>query len=100
MRRVVLSKRSSNRLGKLLEYLENEWSLKDKNNFLKKLDKSLAQIQKYPEGCIETNSVKGLRMLIVTKQTSLFYKFNSKTIFVITIFDNRMNPTKLKKEIE
>ncbi len=100
MRKVVLSKRSSNRLGKLLEYLENEWSLKDKNNFLKKLDKSLAQIQKYPESCIETNYVKGLRMLVITKQTSLFYKFNSKTIFIVAIFDNRMNTTKLKKETE
>ncbi len=100
MRRVVLSKNASNRLGKFLEYLEKEWSLKDKNNFLKKLDKSLTKIQKYPESCIETNSVKGLRMLIVTKQTSLFYKFNSKTIFVITIFDNRMSPTKLEKETQ
>jgi len=65
---------------------------------LKKFDKSLAQIQKHSESCIETNSVKGLRMLIITKQTSLFYKFNSKTIFIVTIFDNRMNPIKLKKE--
>ena len=39
-------------------------------------------------------------MLVVTKQTSLFYRFDSKTIKVVTIFDNRMNPDKLKKELK
>jgi hypothetical protein len=37
MRRVVLSKRASIKLGKLLEYLENDWSLKEKKYFLKKV---------------------------------------------------------------
>ena len=71
MRRIVLSKRASNKLSKLLEYLENEWSLKVRNDFLKKLDKALSQIQKFPESCRETDYVKGLRMLVITKQTYL-----------------------------
>ena len=46
MRKVILSKRASHKLEKLLEYLESEWSLKVKNDFIVKLDKSLLQIQK------------------------------------------------------
>jgi len=98
MRTIKLSKRASKKLDKFLEYLETEWSLKVKSDFIKKLDKSLKQIQKYPDSCQQTDFVKGLHMHTVTKQTSIFYRFDSKTISVVTIFDNRMNPEKIKKE--
>lgn len=100
MRKVLLSKRASNRLDKLLEYLEQEWSLKVKENFIKKFDKSLNQVQNFPESCPNTDFVTGLHMLVVTKQTSIFYRFDSKTIKVVTIFDNRMNPNKLRKDFK
>ena len=100
MRKIVLSKRASNRLDKLLEYLEREWSLKVKDDFIKKLDKSLNQIQKFPDSCPKSDFVKGLHILVVTKQTSLYYRFDSKTIKVVTIFDNRMDPDKLKRELK
>ena len=98
MRKIILSQRASKRLEKLLEYLELEWSLNVKNDFIMKLDKSLKQIQKFPESCQETRFVNGLHMLVVTKQTSLFYRFDSHTITIVTLFDNRMNPDKLKRE--
>ncbi|HPS12345.1 MAG TPA: type II toxin-antitoxin system RelE/ParE family toxin [Prolixibacteraceae bacterium] len=100
MREIVLSKRASNRLDKLLEYLEQEWSLKVKDDFIKKLDRSLNQIQKFPESCPKTDFVKGLHMLVITKQTSLFYRFDSKTIKVVTFFDNRMDPDELKRKLK
>ena len=98
MRKIKLSKTASDRLEKLLEYLELEWSNKVKEDFIKKLDKSLAVIQRFPGSCPQTDFVNGLHMLVVTKQTSLFYRYDSELITVITIFDNRMNPSKLKKE--
>jgi len=98
MRKIKFSQRASNRLEKLLEYLELEWSLKVKKDFIKKLDKSLKRVQKFPESCQQTNFIKGLHMLVVTKQTSLFYRYDSKNITIVTLFDNRMNPEKLKKE--
>ena len=100
MRTVILSKRASKKLAKLLDYLEAEWSIKTRNDFLRKFQKSITQIQKHPKSCPETNSVKDLRMLVITKQTSLFYKFDTKSIKIITIFDNRMNPKNIKKEIK
>ena len=99
MRTIKLSKRASKKLNELLEYLELKWSLNVKLDFIKKLDKSLAQIQQYPDSCQQTEFVKGLYMLIVTKQTSIFYRFDSKKITIVMIFDNRMNPKKLKEKI-
>jgi len=98
MSKIKLSKRASNKLEKLLVYLELEWSLKVKNDFIKKLDKSLERVQKFPESCQQTDFMKGLHMLVITKQTSLFYRFDSKNITIVTLFDNRMDPKKLKKE--
>lgn len=99
MRKIILSKKASKRLENLLEYLELEWSLKVKNDYIRKLDRSFKQIQKFPESCPQTSFVKGLHRHVITKQTSIFYRFDSKTITIITLFDNRMNPDKLKKEI-
>ena len=99
MRTIKLSKRASKKLEKLLEYLASEWSNEVKMDFIKKLDKSFKQIQNFPDSCQQTDFVKGLHMLIITKHTSVFYSFDSKQITVVTIFDNRMNPKKLKKEI-
>lgn len=98
MRKVVLSKRASNKLEKLLEYLEHEWSHKVKTNFINKLDKTLENVSQYPVSAQKSDLVKGLHKVVVTKQTTLYYKFDSKSIKVVTIFDTRMNPKKLKKE--
>ena len=80
--------------------METEWSTKVKIEFIQKLDSVLNQIKKYPESCQKSDIVKGLHKLVVTKQTSLYYKFDSKNIYVVTIFDNRMGPKKLKKELK
>ncbi len=100
MRKVIVSKRAAKRLNELLEYLELEWSLKVKHDFTQKLDKSLSQIQKFPNSCPQSEFVKGLHILVVAKQTSLIYQFDSKAIKIIALFDNRMNPDKLKREIK
>lgn len=99
MRKVVLSKRAAKRLNELFEYLELEWSTKTKNEFVKKLDKSIEQIQKFPNSCPQSELEKGLHMLVLTKQTSIFYRFDSESIKIVSFFDNRMNPDKLKREI-
>jgi len=70
IRRIKLSKRTSNKLEKLLSYLENQWSLKAKNNFIKKFDKSLAIIQGNPDSFQKSHSLKGLHKCVITKQTT------------------------------
>lgn len=94
---VVLSKRAKIKLENLLDYLEKEWSLKSKNDFIKKLDRSIAQISRLPESCPESRVFKGLYKCVVTRQTTLYFRLNDRTIEIITLFDTRQNPDKLKK---
>jgi plasmid stabilization system protein ParE len=98
MREIILSKTAAAKLENLLNYLETEWSERVKHNFIGKLDKSLKQIGKYPLS-FENSQVKpNLHRCLVTKQTTLYYTFNIKRVYIVTIFDNRMNPEKLKEE--
>jgi plasmid stabilization system protein ParE len=99
MRKIILSARATKKLDKLLDYLKTEWSEKVKNDFIKKLDKSIDLIKKFPDSAEESDLKKGLHKCVVTKQTTIFYLYDSKTIKIVTIFDNRMDPGKLKKEI-
>lgn len=96
-REIRLSKRAMKKLDSLLVYLEEEWSTKVKHEFVLKLDKSFKQIQKLPDSFPESEKIKGLRNCVVTKQTTVFYKYSETTIDIVTIFDNRQNPKSLKK---
>lgn len=88
------------KLDSLLVYLENEWSTKVKHNFILKFDKSLKQIQKLPDSFPESEKIRDLRKCVVTKQTTVFYRYSDTSIDVITIFDNRQNPKSQKKEMK
>lgn len=99
-REVRLANRAMKKLDNLLVYLEKEWSIKVKNDFIVKLDKSLKQIQKLPDSFPESEKVKGLRKCVVTKQTTIFYKYTETSIDIVAIFDNRQSPKSLENEIK
>lgn len=99
-RKVKLSKRSKRKLENLLEYLENEWSIKTKKEFIKKLDKILDQIKINPNYFPQSKIKKGIHKCVVTKQTTIYYRFDDKFIYIISVFDNRQDPKKLKKEFD
>lgn len=94
-KKVVFSKRSGKRLEKLLVYLENEWSLKVKNEFMEKLDRCVLKISQHPESCPVSEKFPGLFKCVVTKQTTLYYRIKENEIQVITFFDSRRDPKKL-----
>jgi len=52
-----------------------------------------------PESFPKSNKQKGLHKCVITKQTTLYYTFNSKEIFIVTLFDTRQNPNKIKKDL-
>ncbi|MBJ7882981.1 type II toxin-antitoxin system RelE/ParE family toxin [Gelidibacter salicanalis] len=98
-RKVVVSKTAEKKLDKLFEYLITEWSVKVKTDFVEKLDSSIEIIKKQPEIFPESKKAKGLKKCVITKQTTLFYRYNSKRINIVMLFDTRQNPNKLDKEI-
>lgn len=98
-RKVIISKTAENRLNDLFKYLLENWSQKVKSDFIKKLDNKIILLKKHSEGFPESEKEKGLRKCVITKQTTMFYRFNSRQIKIITFFDTRQNPKKLKKDL-
>lgn len=97
MRRVVFSKNASEKLENLLVYLESRFSEITKNKFISKLDSVIYLIQKDPEIFLKSESNKNYRKCIVSKQTTIFYRFNTKEVRILSFFDTRQNPSKIKK---
>lgn len=98
-RKIRLSNRTSRKLEKLLIFLEEEWSLKVKKDFLFKLEESLKLIRKLPASFPESDKMPGLRKCVITSQITIFYKYSDSTIYIVSLFDNRQNPKSLDKEI-
>ena len=98
-RKVVISKTAEQRLEKLFKYLIENWTQKVKSDFVKKLDNKIILLKEYPESFPESEKKKGLRKCVITKHTTMFYEFNSNQINIITFFDTRQNPEKLKSDL-
>lgn len=99
-RTVIISKLAERKLDKLFEYLTTKWSIKVKNEFIKKLDKNILLIKNQPESFPSSEKEKGLRKCVVTKQTILYYRFDKYKIKIVTFFDTRQNPKKLNADIK
>lgn len=97
---VFLSELAERKLLKLSEYLLENWDLKTRDKFISILTEKLQQISTQPESCPKSSDFKNLYKCVVTKQTTLYYRVNytKKEIEIITVFDTRQNPEKLKKE--
>jgi len=100
--KVFLSEFAENKLLKLSNFLLENWSLKVKNDFIKKLTSKIDQISKQPESCPQSSEFKGLFKCVVTKQTTFYYRinFDRKEIEIITVFVTRQNPDKLEKDFK
>ncbi|MGD9605790.1 MAG: type II toxin-antitoxin system RelE/ParE family toxin [Bacilli bacterium] len=99
-RKIVISKRAVRNLDHLLEYLENKWSKRVRDNFIKKFDRAVNILKDRPESSINSEIIKGLHRCVVTKQTTIYYKFDNKKLYIVTVFDTRQDLSKLKKETE
>ena len=86
---IVLSSEASRQLTDLFSYLEEEWSLIVRRKFQKKLDRSLKVIKLSPNAFPASIIFPECRRCIVTKQTSIIYKIQENTIFIVAVFDNR-----------
>ena len=99
--KVFLSELAQTKLLKLSEYLLEHWNLKTRDKFISKLTEKIEQISIQPGSCPTSSEFRNLYTCVVTKQTTFYYRinFDKKEIEIITIFDNRQNPEKLKEDI-
>ncbi len=93
---IIIKRRFTNKLIKLLAYLEKEWSHKVAANFLQKIDLRIQQLSKQPFTGISSERIEGVRSVFITRHNRLYYKVKGKKVIVLNMYDTRMNPKKKK----
>ena len=83
-------------LQNIIRYLTENWSQKEVQNFARRLDKRLDLISINPRLFPKTVRRKDIRRSVLTKHTVIYYKTAEKIVTIVTLFDPRQNPKKLR----
>ena len=90
---IIEKKRFTNKLFKLLKYLEKEWGHKVAADFFTNIKFHLSLISKQPYvGKLENK--KYVRSILITKHNRVYYRVEGNTIEVVNMYDTRMNTKK------
>ena len=91
---IIVKKRFTNKVQKVLSYLENEWSHKVAAEFLLKIDRRIELISKHPEIGRPSEKIKNVRGLLITRHNRMYYTVKNNEIIILNMYDTRMNPKK------
>jgi plasmid stabilization system protein ParE len=90
------SAESDRRVAEIIVYTRKEWTEKEVGNFLDQLKKFETIVLRFPRIYPESQIKKGYRKAIISKQNSIIYKVDKNVIRILTVFDNRQDPGRLK----
>jgi plasmid stabilization system protein ParE len=88
------SSRAIRDLDKIIEYLRTNWTEKEVKNFSDKLNKAIGLISKRPKLFRLTSFRNNLRRCVLSRQTTIYYQEIKNVIYIVSLFDNRRNPSK------
>ncbi len=90
--------RAKTDFSKVLEYLNENWGIREVENFINQTDIVLKGIAKNPQMFVESTKKNSVYKGFITKHNSLFYRVKpqKKEILLLTFWDNRQNQKKRK----
>lgn len=94
-RSIIWSPLADEDLARLLDYLDRNWGPAVSVEFLDQLEQCIAFIRISPELFPVFYSDQKIRMCVVTKHNSLFYKVYENHIAVLRLYDTRQDPNNL-----
>lgn len=97
---IYFSPLAEKKLKLILAYLEEEWSIEVKNDFIKILKIKFKQISQFPKSCINSQIKPEIFKCVLTTQTSFYYQIINEEIEIITFFDNRQDSEQILNEIK
>ncbi|MBD1363363.1 type II toxin-antitoxin system RelE/ParE family toxin [Mucilaginibacter sp. ZT4R22] len=71
--------------------IENKWSTRQAGVFIKRVRRVLQMIAMHPE-MYKASISADVRQAVISKQTSMFYKVEERSIIVLYFWDNRQEP--------
>jgi plasmid stabilization system protein ParE len=94
--KVSWSKEAREALVTVIAYLEENWTDKEIRKFSSKVEEQISLISIKPKTYKKSKRLLGTHECLLTKHNSLFYTYTDTYLFIVTIWDNRQEPSKLK----
>jgi plasmid stabilization system protein ParE len=94
---IIISSLAKADIIEILNYLSQTWGEKVADEFLEKLNTFYFLVSINPRLFGFYNKQKNIRKYLISKQNIIYYRNKIKEIQIITVFDTRQNPAKLKK---
>jgi len=94
--KIIWSEKALTSLQKIIEHLNDDWSVKIVNEFLDAMDSAIDYIQNHPE-IGERFEESAYRQLLITKHTYLFYRidYEKEDIYLNYLWGTIDDPEKL-----
>ena len=83
-------------LENTIEYLEENWTEKELQNFALNIDETLKLVSQNPELFGGSEIKKDIRRAVILSHNTLYYRVKNNQIEIISFFSNRQNPKKRK----
>jgi plasmid stabilization system protein ParE len=96
--KIIWSDEAYKNLEHIVDYLEKFWTSREIRKFAGLLEKQLILIKRNPALYPYSNKSKNIRRSVLTKQITLYYKITDTEVHLVTLFDSRQSPDKLKLE--
>lgn len=90
------SDRAIDDLRNIITYLNENWTQKEVRKFARRLDKRLELISGNPRLFPKTAKRKNIRRSVLTKHTVIYYEATEYAVTIVTLFDPRQHPKKLR----
>jgi len=94
---LIWSDKAVEEYDRLQQYLYEEWGDIITERVIADIAQTIKRIQNTPEHFPVFYKTKNIRRCVASRQTSIFFRFESNTIEIASVFDNRQNPKKLRK---
>ena len=95
--KLIWSDEALQNLKGIIAYLEERWTNREIKKFARLLDRNLELIMDNPKFFPASDHSKELRRSVISKQVSLYYRIENQEVHIVSVFDNRQNPNRLKK---
>ncbi len=95
---IIWSPEADETFKRNIDYLGEEWGDKEIEKYISETQKIIARLQIFPESYPQSSKSKKYRKARLNKYIALFYTYNKrkKSIMIVTFWNLKQNPDKLK----
>lgn len=92
--KIKWTKRAQKSFDKIIEFLQEEWSINSAIKFIQKVSKFIDNVKTQPKIGRPEIVKNDLRSFVISRQITVFYRIKDNTIILLKFFDTRQHPRK------